>query len=213
MDSSSYEFLSKSAHRRIRKLLARAYLNETRLVEALEVYLGVLQDDPDDLEVLIVLGNLYRIAGSPGTAKRLYQTVIAAHPDHSIIRQQFSLIEPIPASEFEEAFPLSPEAVGRLADRLQCCISGCLAEEIRSAANMLDSSLADARISDPADLAGDKIHQLMPALVALNIRQARAAGHADLAEALQSLQINLVRQVDERWKDELLRQEPISDSA
>ncbi len=180
-------------------LLGRAYLRESRIEEALEVYLGITKDYPDDTDALSVLANLYRLGGSPSTAAQLYAHVLELNPGSVLATRQLALVQVENREGWEEEDPLSAEAIHRLAGRLRNEEGTVQEEEIRVAADMLEKIIAEDRPADPAGQASDDTQQLMPALIALNIRQARAAGYAELAEALQSLQINLSRQTDEAW--------------
>lgn len=209
MDSSSYDFLSKSAHRRVRKLLARSYLSEGRAAEALKVTAGLLRDDPNDPEMLTVLGNLYWAAGCPVAAAKLYRAALAACPDFPAALRQLAQAggpdaaapgaEALDAGGCDEPDPLAPDALDRLLARLEQAAG---IEDLRAAADFLDNPLPDAK-DEPGGTELDTVRRLMPALVAQNIRQARAAGHVELADALQSLQINLTRQASGPWAEDL----------
>jgi tetratricopeptide (TPR) repeat protein len=192
--------LSKSANRKVRKLLGRAYLHEDRLEEALEVYLGLLADDADDSYVLTVLGNLYRLAGSLETAGRLYERALALDPGNLLIRRQAAQAEEAGMGREDEAEPLSLPAVMRLAQRLRGeaglfrgDAGPGLWVEIRAAADMLEKFIPEEK----GGASAGSVQQLMPALIEMNIRHARAAGRTDIAEALQSLQIHLRQQAGE----------------
>ncbi len=151
MTLSQYDFLSQGTDLKVRKLLARSYLRDSRLDEAMEVYLGILTDAPDDADVHLVFENLYRLAEC----------------------------EQVPDI-------ITREAAAMLKEDL--CRTGA---DFRYAADAHARGLSSAAENGQ----GESLQQLMPALIELNIRHARAAGRADLAEALQSLQINLARQM------------------
>jgi len=207
--SSSAGFNLKSANCKVRKLLGRAYLHENRVSEALEVYLGILKDYPDDADVLMILGNLYRLAGSPGSAERLYSRVLEKNPEDQLAERQAEAAREETHHDWETEDPLSGEAIQNLAGCLQSKDTPALVVEIQAAADMLERIMTDDQQGDHNGTShrAEDVQQLMPALIALNIRQARAEGYPDLAEALQSLQINLARQVEDRWADDLLKEE------
>jgi len=225
----STDYGRKGANLKVRKLLGRAYLRENRIGEALEVYLGILSDYPDDADVLIILGNLYGLSGSPATAGLLYQRVLAANPEAAQVIKQIQAAQEQTNREWEPADPLSEETIACLVDRLQARTGPDRAAEIRTSAEILDQTVVEenpaessgnghhATSGQPALAAGqpapltEEVQQLLPALIAQNIRQARAAGFIELAELLQSLQINLARQVEDRWADDLLNDEPLLD--
>ncbi len=207
MNSYSTDSISKSANRKVRKLLGRAYLRENRIAEALEVYLGILNDFPDDADVLITLGNLYRLAGSPATAERVYRQVLAANPEEPLAQRQAALARADRCREWEVSDALCAESVDSLVKRLQDKTTPDQVEAIRAAADLPERAGAEEQKTEPVGQPPEEAQLLLPALIAQNIRQARAAGYLDLAEALQSLQINLARQVDDHWADDLLKDE------
>lgn len=205
MDPSSNGFLSKNANREIRKLLARSYLQELRVREALSVYQAILRDAPDDTDILLALGNLYRLAGSPSSAMWLYHLVLEIQPTSVLARRMVLEVDDSDERVWGEANPMSDTAIENLALRLERVTSAETCEQVRAAADRVGKSIVDERDGEP----GENVQQLMPALIELNIREARAAGKSDLAEALQSLQINLARQIEDRWADDLLRDETL----
>ncbi len=216
IDLPENDLLLKSANRKVRKLLARAYLREYRLEEALEVYLTLLAEDANDGYVLMVLGNLYRLAGSLETAARLYERALALDPANLAIQRQLAQTRSRAGEKpwVIEVEPLSLPAVMRLAQRLRGVVERMkneaaqqerenaenfseprkdLRAEICGAAEMLEKFIPEERAA-PAGISADAVQQLMPALIEMNIRHARATGRPDLAEALQSLQISVRRQ-------------------
>lgn len=213
MDSSSPDITSKGANHRLRKLLGRAYLRENRVSEALEVYFGILKDFPNDPDVLLVLGNLYRLSGNPAAAECLVRRVVALNPGEPLAEKQASKFPEDASAEWDFQELLSPLAVQKLIERLQTSNTPARLDQIRTAADMLDRTTAEEHILEPNGQGPEDVQQLLPALIELNIRQARAAGYPDLAEALQSLQINLTRQVDDRWADDLLRDDNLLESS
>ena len=211
MNSSSTEpsssgFLSKNANREVRKLLARSYLQEMRIREALAVYLGVLRDAPDDTDIFLVLGNLYRLAGSPSSAMWLFHLVLEIQPSNVLARRMVLDLDEREESEWYEDNPMAETAIDTLSNRLESLTCLETLEKVRAAADLVGKAAVDEHGEEP----GEKFQHLMPALIELNIREARAAGHSELAEALQSLQINLARQIDDRWADDLLRDESLT---
>lgn len=189
----------KGANHKVRKLLGRAYLRANRIPEALEVYKSIHHDSPQDTDVLLVVGNLYRLARYHDAAARLMNMVLALIPGHTLALQ---LSEHLPVEKDDlacEGDPLAADAIERLAARLQSQTEAVLLDEIRSAADVLDQPGSNGVAHEQNDQA------LLPALIEINIRQARASGSIEIAEALQSLQINLSRQADDQWADDLLK--------
>ena len=54
---------------KVRKIIGRTYLNDNRLEEALDVFSGILRDYPQDVESLVILGNLYLASGDGKSAQ------------------------------------------------------------------------------------------------------------------------------------------------
>lgn len=228
MDHSAIDFLSKSANRKVRKLLGRAYLRENRIGEALEVYQGLLAEIPDDTDVLMILGNLYRLAGCPHAAGLLYGRVAAGNGGNGWVKKQALLAcqqtltsqptlpgtEPLNVSsgvaalvQDEPGDPLCKDALAWLGGQLSGLVDPRSIEQIRTAAEVAEQMNPEEWPTDGNGLAAEEMQALMPALIELNIRQARAAGYPDLAEALQSLRLSLSRHVDDRWVEDLLNDE------
>jgi len=190
---------ARSANHRVRKLLGRAYLRANRIPEALEVYKSILLDCPNDQDVLLVLGNLYRLAGCNATALRLIEQVLIDSPEHELALRMSAELQGKSDAPSRDGDPLCPEAIELLAVRLQNQTAALQQDEIRMAADVLEKPGANGHGQELND------QQLLPALIEMNIRQARASGSPEIAEALQSLQINLSRQVEDQWADALLK--------
>jgi len=189
LELPQHDLPHRNANRKLRQLLGRSYLREDRLKEALDIFLELLDDDPQDGGALLVLGNLYRVCGSCQTAARLYERVLMLTPGHALVE---SLAGQALAGAAEgdagpeEADPLSRAAFVRLAGRIQREDRPGQRAEIRAAADVLDKYCPDEPLG--------AVQQLMPALIEMSIRQARASGRTEMAEALQSLQIHFRRQ-------------------
>jgi tetratricopeptide (TPR) repeat protein len=201
MSSSPNDSRAKVVNPKVRKLLARAYLRANRIHEALEVYCSIHQDFPEDTEVLLTLGNLYRLAGCEKTAAQLDNMVLAVNPGHGYAVGQAAELCPENSDCAQETDALSPEAIERLAAKLQGETLTAQQEKIHAAAEMLGTLDADGRAPELNE------QHLLPALIEMNIRQARVEGSTEIAEALQSLQINLSHQVDDLWADDLLKED------
>jgi tetratricopeptide (TPR) repeat protein len=191
------EFLSNSAGRQVRKLLGRTYLRDNRLEEALEVFLAIFEDDPEDVDVLFVMANLYRASGSAATARALYKKVGQLSQNSLMVRKQLEQLNACHFSDYEEPAPFAPEAIARLVERLRVDGQNTRAVEIREAADMMEKYIPGSHIPVNTFQPTEEMQQLMPALIELNVRQARASGQTELAEALQSLHNHLTRQVVE----------------
>ena len=112
---STFDALSKSADRKVRKLLGRSYLRENRLEDALQVYQSILRDYPDDSDIIFIFAELYRLSGSPETARRLYAATLAHDPSNLLAEKQLARVAKAQDMGIDEAQPLQDEALDRLA--------------------------------------------------------------------------------------------------
>lgn len=170
-------------------------MHQDRLKDAVEIYLGILQDDPEDVDTLLELGNLYLASGNGRTAAQLFRKVLELAPERTIIQKQLQLASDEEQNELqEEPVPTSPEAIARLLQRLTGKSEPISEREISQAHEMLREIMLSPNPGAEVAEHLDEITSLLPALIELNIRQARADGNTAVAEALQNLQINIALQ-------------------
>jgi glycosyltransferase involved in cell wall biosynthesis len=175
----------------VRKILGRTYLNENHLAEALDIFIKILMDYPDDLETLLVLGGFYLASGDGKTAKSIYLRAQQLDPDNKTIGRQIMMAEELEESGFAEPVPTDLEAISRLLQRLTGKTNGIQEKDILRAAFLLEKITTS---ESPAELVSkhlDEIDDLLLALIEVNIRQAHADGHAEVADALRNLQLNI----------------------
>lgn len=176
---------------KVRKILGRTYLNENRLAEALDVFIQILKDYPDDLETLLILGGCYLAGGDGKTARNLYLRAQQLDPSNKTIERQIMLAEEMVDVELADSIPTDMESVSRLLQRLTGESKAVDERDILQAANLLDKIINS---ESPAELVSahlDEIDGLLQALIEVNIRQARADGRTDIADGLQNLQLNI----------------------
>lgn len=181
---------------KVRKILGRTYLNENHLSEALDIFVKILMDYPDDLETLLILGGFYLASGDGKTAKNIYEHAQQLDPYNKTITHQILLAAEMESGIVEEPVPTDNEAVARLLQRLTGKSNKIQESDIQRAASLLEKIINS---HSPADLVSahlDEIDDLLQALIEVNIRQARADGRADLAEGLHQLQLNIDYQLD-----------------
>jgi glycosyltransferase involved in cell wall biosynthesis len=176
---------------KVRKILGRTYLNENRLAEALDVFIKILVDYPDDLETLLILGGFYLASGDGKTAKSLYLRAQQLDLQNPTIERQIVMADEMAGSGAAEPVPTDMEAVARLLQRLTGKSKAIDESDIVRAANLLEKIINS---ENPAELVArhlDEIDELLLALIELNIRQAQADGRPDVADALHGLQLNI----------------------
>jgi glycosyltransferase involved in cell wall biosynthesis len=175
----------------VRKILGRTYLNENRLSEALDIFIKILMDYPDDLETLLILAGFYLAGGDGKTAKNLYLRAQQLDPQNQTIERQIVMADEMAGNGVAEPVPTDPDAVARLLQRLTGKNKVIEEGDIIRAANLLEKIINS---DNPAELVSrhlDEIDELLLALIELNIRQAWADGRPDVAEALYGLQLNI----------------------
>jgi tetratricopeptide (TPR) repeat protein len=180
---------------KVRKILGRTYLNENRLSEALDIFVKILMDYPDDLETLLTLGGFYLAGGDGKTAKSLYLRARQLDPENKTIERQIVMAEEMVTDDQPTPIPTDMDSVTHLLQNLTGKSASIEEKDILRAADLLDKIINS---QNPADLVSahlDEIDDLLLALIEVNIRQARADGHRDIAEALHNLQINIGMQI------------------
>ena len=193
-------------------------MSSNRLEKAVEVYAGILEDYPEDTEALLVLGDLYLAAKDYATAAKLYDYALGLDADNQEILSRLRLARAEDNDSEPEEVPTHPDAISRLLQRLTGSSKPISEDEIMRAANLLHGIIHS---HDPANEVADHlddIDALLPALIELNIRQARFDGRQDLVEHLRDLQTNIMlqrnlsRQQQEKPKQEEEKPKPIVES-
>jgi glycosyltransferase involved in cell wall biosynthesis len=176
---------------KVRKILGRTYLNENKLSEALDVFIKILVDYPDDLETMLILGGFYLAGGDGRTARSLYLRAQQLDPQNKTIQRHLMLADEMEHGSFEEPVSADLNEVSRLLQRLTGQKAEIGENDIMRAATLLDKIVNS---ENPAELVSgnlDQIDDLLMALIEVNVRQARADGRPDIADALRGLQFNI----------------------
>jgi glycosyltransferase involved in cell wall biosynthesis len=192
----------------LRKAIGRGHLNANRIEDALSVFTTILQDFPNDVETLLLLGDLYLASGDSNTAAELYCVAKRYDINNQEIEQRIQLaaVEQISSlSTIPEPQPTQPEAISRLLQRLTGRENPIPEIDINRAASLLDRIIHSSNPGDQVAENLDEIDDLLPALIELNIRQAISDGHTDLGEALRGLQTNVILQM----RQNLDRNDPV----
>ncbi len=173
----------------IRKTLGRSLLSSNQIVEALNTYADTIRLFPSDIEAYLVLGDLYLAGDNPSAAMRLYLDAQSIGPSQKEITNRINLAQAeLGGINIGLVDPLDDVNLDMLAHKLTGHSRDAREIEIEKATRMLDEIL---RSSNPADLVAknlDQIEKMLPALLEVNIRQARAENRDDLATGLLSIQ-------------------------
>ena len=172
----------------IRKTVGRGHLSANRLREALDAFANLMRDYPTDFEAYLVLGDLYLAGDIFGTALDLYRRAKSLSPDNIELENRITLAK---IEGEEDLVRLDPIASSSL-DMLYAALAGSEQPtntiEIDKATELLDEIIHSSK---PAELVAqhlDQIETLLPALLELNIRQAKVENRTDLISSLESLQ-------------------------
>lgn len=176
----------------IQKKMAKFFIDENRLEEALDIYMNILHTDPEDPEVLKVIGELYLAAGNGQVAAKVLRAVSQKFPgDEELFRKIEMAGRNVSANCQEEPIPTSPEALRRLLQTLTHREEPVSEEEMIRAATLLNEIVSSPRPAVEVSQRLEEIDSLLPALIDLNIQQAKHDGRPDLAAGLQNLKNNI----------------------
>ncbi|MEI8132444.1 MAG: hypothetical protein WCG34_08420 [Leptolinea sp.] len=188
------KLLNQNELHRLRDL-GSYYLQSNLIDQALKTYVALLNEYPEDIGSIIILGDSYLMAGDPAAAKDLYQVALDLDPDRNDVQRRIQLAENTTGSETGVAGgfpPLHPQAVNRLIERLTGRPTAIDENQINRAAELLDNTIHSDSPASSVSEHLDEIDALLPAILELNIRQARSEGRTDLASDLVDLQNSLI---------------------
>ncbi len=187
------EFTDNSVDLTYRKTFARTLLSSNQLGEAIRAYAAIIKDFPGDIESMLVLGDLYLAGEDSMAALYFYQKAKLLEPENQEISTRIELAESEKnATQVQKnLLPLGEERLGNLQQRLAGKSKGVQEKEIEKASRLLEEIIHS---SHPAELVAthlDQIDSLLPALLEMNIRQAKADRRTDLVEGLETIQENI----------------------
>lgn len=183
---------------KIRKKMGRSYLDENRVEEAAQLFSAILQDYPDDVESLVAMGNLYLAAGEGDSARRFYERALWLEPHNENLRKQIEHAWSESWNLQKKALPNDPISVGRLLQRLTGRQKEISEDELNRAAGILYRILHAENPAREVAERLDEIDEILPALLEINIRQARADGNPEVEQALRELQSAIQEQISRR---------------
>ena len=187
-----------------RKADGLKHLNNNDFKEAVNIYKQILTDYPDDIESYLLLGDLYLANEDYPSAGKLYQNALRLEPDNVVIQRRVKLSTLELVTHSDKEIPTDSESVTKLLQNLTGRVSPVSETELQNAAQLLDSIVHS---NNPAEIVAKNLEQidnLLPALIELNIRQARFDRRFDLVNLLQSLQEEISVLMIESGKNEVL---------
>jgi hypothetical protein len=179
-----------------RKAAAKNRLNNNELAEAVRIYAELLREDPEDIDSLITLGNLYLAVGDGKSARSLYKRAQEKAPTNRVVQCQIQLTSS-EACQGDPALPAThPAAIANLIKGLTGAQQESEDQELSRAAKMLENIMHSDNPAEQVADHIDEIDRLLPALVEINIRQAWADGRPELVESLQIVKQSILSQIN-----------------
>jgi len=182
-------------------------LNANQVEAAIQIYLRILREYPEDVEAYLFLGDCYLNNDDLDAALLLYQQALEHAPDDEKVLQKIHKVDEMKnrnkisnenigglSQLSESTIPTNPQEIAEILQKITNQELPITEEEVMRAAQLLDEIIHSA---SPAQLVAqrlDEIDDLLPALLELNIRQARADHRYDLVEGLQNLLKNIILQ-------------------
>lgn len=171
----------------LQKKLARVHLASNRIEDAVSLYAEIYHALPEDLEVLIIFGDLYLAAQDFATAIVVYEQCLRLAPGDLDISNRMRLAQLEEAVEPAEPNPFSDEALSRMTRRLEETRTGIRAADLEKAAQLIDTVLYAENPGEAAARHLDEIDHYLPAILELNIRQSRVDRRPDVEMALRQI--------------------------
>ncbi len=174
-----------------RKNVGISHLENNNFKEAVNVYKKILSDYPDDVESYLLLGDLYLANEDYPSAEKLYQKALSLEPDNEVIQRRVKLSALELNTHASEEIPTDSASVSKMLQDITGRPTPVTEAEILSAASLLDNIVHS---HNPAEIVAKNLEQidtLLPALIELNIRQAKNDRRFDLVNMLQALKENI----------------------
>jgi tetratricopeptide (TPR) repeat protein len=174
-----------------RKTIGISHLENNNFKEAVIVYKKILSDYPEDVESYLLLGDLYIANEDYPSAEKLYQKALSLEPNNEVIQRRVKLSAFELTTHASEEIPTDSVSVSKMLQDITGRPTPVTEAEILSAATLLDSIV---HAHNPAEIVAknlEKIDTLLPALIELNIRQAKNDRRFDLVNMLQALKENI----------------------
>jgi tetratricopeptide (TPR) repeat protein len=192
----------------------RAYLRSNQADMAIRVFAKVLELDADDLDSLLVLGDSYLLIGDRTASLTFYLQAWRLAPDRRDVQRRVDLALSRNAEEDQaqtEVLPTQPHDLARLYENLVGRRTPVSDDEVEQARILMDEVIHSESPAKTVASKLDAIHELIPALIELNIRQARLDGQPQVADELEGLLLNTLLQKDADQSNQLTKDEFLDD--
>ena len=178
--------------------LGQSYLKSNRIADALSIYGQILANHPDDVDALVVLGDAFLVAEDRKTAHALYKRAEHSAPDNKEVKKRISILNLKEDEVLGQELPNISELIITITQKLTGVYREITDKEIKKARALLHDILKN---ESPAQAVADnlqEIEKLLPALIEINLRQARSEGKPDLVMALENLKGEILQQTAPR---------------
>jgi glycosyltransferase involved in cell wall biosynthesis len=173
----------------------RFFLNANQIDKAILTYVRILRKYPYEIGSLLALGDTYLVSGNRIAAAELYQEAAILEPDRRDIERRVKLALEMDSGKFDfdnNLSALSNASVARLIQALTGKSFAVSEMELEQAAKLLDETIHSSSPAVNVAENLDAIDTLLPALIELNVRQARANGQLDLVRQLENMQAEII---------------------
>lgn len=181
----------------ILKEQGRQYLKTNQVGKALRIFSTILKEYPEDIDSMLIIGDSYLVAGEKGSALWFYQQAYRLAADRRDIKRRINLLQTADVvTDQPELNPTHPRAIADLIKKITGQPSQVPESDLMKAGQLLVEYLHSP---SPAKAVADhlnEINQLLPALIELNIHQARLDGRIDIVDTLQEMLSNMLVQGD-----------------
>ncbi len=172
----------------LKKTTGHEQLSSNQLKEAMQTFANLIREYPADIEAYLVLGDLYLAGEMFSSALLLYQKALILNPESIEISNRINLARIEGNHDQPDMDPISDVSLDRLYTILAKDDHRVDVQDVDQATKLLDQIIHSKNPAELVALHLDQIENLLPALLELNIRQAKLENRNELASSLEELQ-------------------------
>ena len=171
-----------------RKNTGHEQLSSNQLKEAMQTFANLIREYPADLEGYLVLGDLYLAGEMFSAALLLYKKALILNPESLEIANRINLAKIEGNHDQPDLDPISDVSLDQLYGILAKDDHRVDVKDVDQATKLLDQIIHSKNPAELVALHLDQIENLLPALLELNIRQAKVENRDELVSNLEELQ-------------------------
>ncbi len=173
---------------------ARTQLKSNHVDRALRTYGQILEIHPEDLDSWLILGDAFFVSGDHLTAYAIYENARKFSPDGAEIDKRMSVLQ-LETHQKSQASLTRLYPISDLVDDLVVKLPGYSHEipesDMIKARQLMEQVLKDDSPAEAVAKNFAEIDQLLPALIEINLRQAKLEGKTEIVRALKKIQQQL----------------------